>query len=462
VGDEAPAVRVAALRAASTARGATVDAVLPALLAGLADAHPDVSRAAAAAVATAAPARLDSLRAAVTGLLAAAATGRAAPAAARAALAALGAAAGAAAAPLAADLMGTRTGFLQREPSVDDESYAHRLIFLTSAASTAPCVGAALPAHAADAAALLAARHVGLGLPRSVARRAAGGVRVVSGAHKRARDNDDDPAWAVAAAATERLAAAAGLPRAKRAAALRRADAVLAPAAAGGCAAAAAARLHLRALGVHAEGEAGGDARLPHGWDGGPREPPPLADCLRPAPAGALALLASRLAAVGCGDAAAAWRAVAAGAADAAPPTLALPPPAAPLPDGALTAPGGPNTRPLAATAGLPVRLEVRAWVAACGPRPSAWLRVSGAGLETRHVRLRVKEDEKSDSGGRVEIAVRLDLPPPPAAPAATLTLALVIALPGGGGRARLGPELALELRVAAPTSAHAAAGARR
>ena len=205
-GDEAPAVRAAALRClrAATRRlpllSTPLDEHLPAVLSGLRDSAPRSARAAATGLLTPEPGApcplrgAAALRTVVSVLLEAAcggtpassssfssaSDGSAARAAARAALAALGFAAGARAAPLVAELAPGKGGggggsggnsskngsnaFVQREPCVDDQAYASRLIFLLAASRASPSVASLLPRHALDAAGVLSARHAGAAL----------------------------------------------------------------------------------------------------------------------------------------------------------------------------------------------------------------------------------------------------------------------------------------------------------
>lgn len=346
-GDEAPAVRAAALRclrAACLSSTTPLDEHIPAVLSGLRDSAPEVAAAAATGLLTpepGAPCPLRgsaALRAAVSVLLEAAcgrtpasspsfssmSDGSAARAAAQAALAALGFAAGARAAPLVAELAPGKGGggggggasknsnaFVQREPSIDDQVYASRLLFLLAAARASPSVASLLPRHALDAAGVLSARHAALPLPggglRSLGR---GAVAVVAGggegegvrAKKRARVVERDGSCCeTVRAISASLAGAAGSPAEAKARVLRLAEAALSPLArrggggGGGSGAAAAARVAVRALAVlstlqekateggeneEEEVEEEEEEELGGRWDGGGLHPPPLSDCL--------------------------------------------------------------------------------------------------------------------------------------------------------------------------------------
>ena len=372
-GDEAPAVRATALRclrAATTTAclslSTPLDEHLPAVLSGLRDSAPEVAAAAATGLLTPEPGApcplrgAAALRTVVSMLLEAAcggtpassssfssaSDGSAARAAARAALAALGFAAGARAAPLVAELAPGKGGggggsggnsskngsnaFVQREPSVDDQAYASRLIFLLAASRASPSVASLLPRHALDAAGVLSARHAGLPLPGGGLRwLGRGAVAVVGGGgrggrrrgagKKRARSSvEEDGARETARAVAASLEGAAGAPAEARARALRLAEAALSPLArcggGGGSGTAAAARIAVRALAVISalrdKGEEGGggegggeedededqeveeeveEEELGGCWDGGALDPPPLSECLGAAPSRSLA-----------------------------------------------------------------------------------------------------------------------------------------------------------------------------
>jgi len=489
-GDESPGVRAAALTALAALCGAgggsPLDPHLGAALAGLADTDGAV-RAAACGLLGGGGARLTSLAslgAAVDALLEAALAdtrageplgsgGGGGRTAGRqttplAALARLGASAPGPAAALIPNLMGTRSGFIQAEPSVDNPAYAARLAFALAACAGGahPALGALLPSHAlGGAAVVLAGRLPGLPLPvGGVVPLGRGAVLVGQrrALKKRAREGGGEAAGALAAIG----AALATLTGPTSAASLADVDAALAPLmedpAAPAAGAAAAGRLYVRALAVlgavQEEGGGGGGgggdgpSSLPAAWlDASALRLPSLTDACTPVPAPIAASRLDRLAdLMACGlgggeaSAGAAVGGLEAAAAslrsDGALPGPPRPPPPPPVANlvivrGELAAPGGRHARPVAGVAGLPLRLPlagrvVSAGVGGGGEPPRAWLSLADPASASPPLLLPLhlveEEGEEEDEGGGGGGARAFALPPYVDAPAAP-------GPPGGG-----------------------------
>jgi len=546
-GDESPGVRAAALTCLASLLGAggggggggialPLDPHLGAALAGLADTDPAVRRASCGLLGCARLQTLGALGSAVDALLEAVLAdararggrleeeevagssgdggggGRGLPATPLAALAALGASTGGPATALIPDLMGTRTGFIQAEPSVDNPAYAARLAFALAACagsggSTAPAafcghpaLAALLPAHALGGAAVVLAGRHGKELPLPV-----GGMvelgrgAVLVGARRppakkrRVEETGEDGAAIAAVAAA--LATLATAP----ASAFVSTDAALAPLmddlAAPAAGAAALARLYVRGLAVveaakRASGGGGGG-----GGDTPATSPPPVPawpassaarlPCLTaagtPVDVATASARLNRLAdlmacgvAGGEGAAAGAVAGLEAAAVElrargALPPPWPRPPPPTSLPGlsivrGILHAPGGPHSRPVAGVVGLPLRLPVGGrvwWAGGCaavgGDRlstPRAWLSVAHP-LVACGTPLLLPLSLEGAGGGSSSYALppHVDLPAAPGAPAATLTAALLVqaGVRAGSGRpvlVQVAPERGVTVRA--------------